>query len=153
DPITTTDVAAIQILGQAAEYLVWADPDLHLQPRLATSWKPNTDGSVWTFKIRSGVKFNDGTPMTAEDVGATMNRLADPKVGSTALSTFKGVLSKGGANVVDPQTVEFHLDAPNGNFPYLVSQANYGAIILPKNYAGNWQKTFIGTGPWKRERY
>ena len=48
------------------------------QPRLAESWEPNEDGSVWTFKIRQGVKFHDGTPLTAEDVAATFNRLADP---------------------------------------------------------------------------
>ena len=66
-------------------------------PRLAESWKPNEDGSQWTFKIRQGVKFHDGKPMTAEDVAATFNLHADPDNGSNALSAFTGVLSKGGA--------------------------------------------------------
>jgi peptide/nickel transport system substrate-binding protein len=153
DPIKIADEGGLGVLGQAGDYLTWSDNNLHLQPRLAESWKPNGDGSVWTFKIRSGVKFNDGSPMTADDVAATMNRLADTKVGSNSLSTFNGVLSKGGAKAVDPTTVEFRLDAPNGSFPYLVSSDNYNAIILPKNYDGNWQKTFIGTGPWKLERF
>ena len=153
DPIKIADEGGLGILGQAGDYLTWSDNNLHLQPRLAESWKPNGDGSVWTFKIRSGVKFNDGSPMTADDVAATMNRLADTKVGSNSLSTFNGVLSKGGAKAVDPTTVEFRLDAPNGSFPYLVSSDNYNAIILPKSYDGNWQKTFIGTGPWKLERF
>jgi peptide/nickel transport system substrate-binding protein len=153
DPIKIADEGGLGVLGQAGDYLTWSDNNLHLQPRLAESWKPNGDGSVWTFKIRQGVKFNDGTPMTADDVAATMNRLADPKVGSNSLSTFNGALSKGGAKAVDPQTVEFHLDAPNGSFPYLVSSDNYNAIILPKDYSGNWQKTFIGTGPWKLEKF
>jgi peptide/nickel transport system substrate-binding protein len=153
DPIKIADEGGLGVLGQAGDYLTWSDNNLHLQPRLAESWKPNADGSVWTFKIREGVKFNDGTPMTADDVAATMNRLADPKVGSNSLSTFNGALSKGGAKAVDPTTVEFHLDAPNGSFPYLVSSDNYNAIILPKDYSGNWQKTFIGTGPWKLEKF
>jgi len=153
DPIKIADEGGLGVLGQAGDYLTWSDNNLHLQPRLAESWKPNADGTVWTFKIRSGVKFNDGTPMTADDVAATMNRLADPKVGSNSLSTFNGVLSKGGAKAVDPTTVEFTLDGPNGSFPYLVSSDNYNAIILPKNYDGNWDKTFIGTGPWKLQKY
>jgi peptide/nickel transport system substrate-binding protein len=49
--------------------------------------------------------------------------------------------------------VEFQLDAPNGNFPYLTSSDNYNTIILPKDYDGDWEKTFIGTGPWKLDRF
>src|ERR687894_482115 len=80
-------------------------------------------------------------------------RLADPDNGSNALSAFTGVLSKGGAKAVDASTVEFQLDAPNGNFPFLTSSDNYNTIILPKDYDGDWEKTFIGTGPWKLDRF
>ena len=66
---------------------------------------------------------------------------------------FTGVLSKGNAKAVDDSTVEFELDAQNGNFPYLVSSDNYNAIILPESYEGDWEKTFIGTGPWKLEEF
>ena len=52
------------------------------------------------------------------------------------------------------QTVAFHLEAPNGNFPYLVSSDNYNAIIVPKGTDfAKWQKTFIGTGPFKLQSY
>ena len=74
-------------------------------PRLAESWEPNADGSQWTFKIRQGVKFQNGDPMTAEDVAATFNLHADPDNGSNALSALTGVLSKGGAQAVDDTTV------------------------------------------------
>ena len=59
----------------------WSRSDIQLNavPRLAESWTPNGDASVWTFKIRQGVKFHDGKPMDAEDVVATINRLADPE--------------------------------------------------------------------------
>lgn len=151
DPILTNDLGRLTILGQCGEYLSFSDKDLHLRPVLATSWSPNADGSEWTFKIRQGVKYNDGsTTMTADDVVATFNRLADSSIkGNNALSNFAGVLSKGNVTKVDSSTVKFHLDAPNGNFPYLVSSDNYNAIILPANYSGNWEQTFIGTGPFK----
>ena len=138
------------MLGQSGEYLIWSDRDLKALPRLAESWSPSEGGRVWRFKIRQGVTFHDGTPMDAEDVASTFNRLADPDAGSNALSVFNGVLSKGNTKAVDGTTVEFQLDAPNGNFPFLVSSDNYNAIILPKTYDGDWEKTFIGTGPWKR---
>src|SRR5215470_7816852 len=154
DPILTEDLGRLTILGLAGEYLAFSDKDLKLRPVLAESWTPNADGSAWTFKIRQGVKFNDGTPMTVDDVVATFNRLADPTIkGNNALSNFSGVLSRGGVTKVDSSTVKFQLDGPNGNFPYLVSSDNYNAIILPASYSGNWDKTFIGTGPWKLKSY
>jgi peptide/nickel transport system substrate-binding protein len=153
DPIKVADEGGLGVMSQTGEFLAWSDGKLQLQPRLATSWKPNADGSVWTFKIRDGVKFHDGTPMTAEDVASSINALSDPKNGSNALSTFAGVLSKDSAKATDPSTVQFELDAPNGNFPYLLSSDNYNALIVPKDLKGSWEKTFPGTGPWKLERY
>ena len=108
---------------------------------------------MWTFKIRQGVTFSDGTPMTAKDVAATINRLADPANKSNALSVFKGVLEAGAAKAVDDATVEFALVAANGNFPYLISSDNYNAIILPEAYAGDFETTFLGTGPWMLEKF
>jgi peptide/nickel transport system substrate-binding protein len=154
DPLKVADEGGLGIMSQTGEFLAFSDDKLKLQPRLAESWKPSEDGSVWTFKIRQGVKFHDGTPMTARDVAASINELSDPKNGSNALSTFDGVLSKGSAKAVDDSTVRFELDAPNGNFPYLVSSDNYNAIIVPKDVSpSKWEKTFPGTGPWKLERY
>ena len=153
DPITVGDTGGICMLSQVGEYLAVSDPNLTLYPVLAESWRPNDDGSVWTFKIRNGVKFHNGQTLTAADVVATIDRLADPANGSVALSAFSGALSKGGAKAIDDETVEFHLDAPNGNFPYLVSSDNYNAVILPANYEGGFEKGFIGTGPFKLEKF
>jgi peptide/nickel transport system substrate-binding protein len=153
DPVTVADNGGLMMLMQAGEFLSVSGPDLRLKPVLAESWKPNQDGTVWTFKIRQGVKFHNGKTMTAEDVVATIDRLADPKNASNALSAFKGTLSKGGTRKVDDYTVEFHLDAPNGNFPYIVSSDNYNAIIIPADYAGDFEKNFIGTGPFRIEKY
>jgi peptide/nickel transport system substrate-binding protein len=153
DPIKVADEGGLGVMSQSGEFLAWSDSKLQLQPRLAESWKPNADGSVWTFKIRQGVKFHDGTPMTADDVAASINALSDPKNGSNALSTFAGVLSKDSAKATDASTVQFELDGPNGNFPYMLGSDNYNALIVPKDLKGSWEKTFPGTGPWKMEKY
>src|SRR5215471_8037503 len=153
DPVTVDDQGGLMMLHQTGEFLSISGPDLKLTPHLAESWSPNKDGTVWTFKIRSGVKFHNGKTMGADDVVATIERLADPKNSSNALSAFKGTLSSGGTKKVDDLTVEFHLDAPNGNFPYLVSSDNYNAIIIPADYAGDFEKTFVGTGPFKLDKF
>ena len=151
DPLLIGEEGGLAVMGQSAEYLAWSDSDLMLQPRIAESWAPNDDGSVWTFAIRQGVTFHDGTPLTAEDVVATIDfHLANE---SNALSALAGVLSAGNTKLVDDATVEFTLDAPNGNFPYLVSSDNYNLVILPKTFTGPWESSFIGTGPWKLEAY
>src|SRR5271168_3745391 len=67
NPVTVADTGGICMLSQVAEYLAISNPDLTLRPVLAESWRPNDDGSVWTFKIRKGVKFHDGQTMTATD--------------------------------------------------------------------------------------
>jgi peptide/nickel transport system substrate-binding protein len=153
DPLTVGDTGGVCLLSQCGEYLAVSDADLHLKPQLAIGWRPNEDGSVWTFQIRAGVEFHDGRALTAHDVAATMNRLADPANGSIALSAFAGTLSKGAARALDAGTVEFRLDAPNGTFPYLVSSDNYNAIILPADYDGGFERDFNGTGPFRLERY
>jgi peptide/nickel transport system substrate-binding protein len=153
DPMTVADASGSAMLQQTGEFLVMDNAYLRLKPALATSWKPNADATVWTFKLRKGVKFHNGHALVADDVVATMDRLADPKLASNALSVFQGVLSKGNTKKVDDYTVEFHLDAPNGNFPYYVSSDNYNAIILPADYQGGYEKDFNGTGPFKLEKY
>ncbi len=85
DPIKVNNQGALGTLGQSGEYLIFSDSQLKPVPRLAESWEPNKDGSQWTFKIRQGVKFQDGKPMTAEDVAATFNLQADPDNGSNAV--------------------------------------------------------------------
>jgi peptide/nickel transport system substrate-binding protein len=154
DPLTVADPAGLALVAQTGEFLIDDEGEENaLKPALALSWQANAKGDIWTFKLRSNVKFHDGQPLTAKDVVATFDRLADPASGSAALSMLKGVLSKGGARAVDNTTVAFHLDAPNGNFPYYVSSDNYNAVILPSGYTGGYEATFIGTGPFKLERY
>src|SRR5581483_3889567 len=155
NPLTVSDAGGLLMLNQTGEFLVFdSNIKLALQPMLALSWSPNKDASVWTFKLRPGVKFHNGQAMTSADVVYTFQQLSDPKNASNALSALGGVLTPKGVKAVDPMTVEFTLEGPNGNFPYLVSSDNYNAIIVPKGTDfSKWQSTFIGTGPFKYQSY
>ncbi len=153
DPLTVSESGGALMLCQTGEFLVFNGADQVLRPMLALSWSPNRDASVWRFTLRPGVRFHDASLFTAADVVATMDRLADPKLGSNALSVLRGVLSAGGTRRIDDLTVEFQLDAPNGNFPYAVSSDNYNAIMLPAAYRGAFEQNFIGTGPFRLDRY
>src|SRR6266699_5276374 len=154
NPVTVADQGGLDMLAQTGEYLCLSTQTLTLQPVLATSWTPNSKSDVWTFKIRQGVKFHNGAPLTADDVVYTYKLQTDPKSSSNALSAFGGGLTPDGVVKVDSSTVAFHLTAPNGNFPYLTSSDNYNMIIIPNNYdPAKWQSTFVGTGPFVLKSY
>jgi len=134
NPVTVADQGGLDMLAQTGEYLCLSDQTLTLKPVLATSWTSNATADVWTFKIRQGVKFHDGSPLTADDVVYTYKLQTNPAGKSAALSNFGGALSPSGVVKVDDYTVAFHLNAPDGNFPYATSSDNYNMIILPNNY-------------------
>jgi len=149
DPVFLFDQGSIFTAQLAGESLCKRMADTSLQPRLATSWRQVGSAKEWEFKIRQGVTWHDGKPLTVDDVVATMKMLTDPKVGSSALSAFNGVLSPDGVSKVDAQTVRFSLDRAYVDFPYTVSDDNYNSIILPVGYKkGDFAKGGIGTGPF-----
>jgi peptide/nickel transport system substrate-binding protein len=154
NPVIVKDEGGAGLIGSTGEFLSFSNEKLELEPRLAESWSPNADGTEWTFKIRQGVKFHSGATLTANDVKTTFETLVDPANSSNALSALGGVLSPGNTEAPDDATVVFRLDAPNGNFPTLVSSANYNAIIIPAALdPTDWGKTFDGTGPFKLEKF
>ncbi|HZR52845.1 MAG TPA: ABC transporter substrate-binding protein [Streptosporangiaceae bacterium] len=154
NPVTVADQGGLDMLAQTGEYLCLSSQTLQLQPVLAESWSANSTADVWTFKIRQGVKFHNGAPLTADDVVYTYQLHTNTKNGSNALSVLGGVLEPSGVVKVDDHTVAFHLTAPNGNFPYLTSSDNYNMIILPAGSdPAKWQSTFIGTGPFVLDSY
>ncbi len=155
NPLTVSDSGGLAMLNQTGEFLAFDNNlKLMLEPMLALSWSPNSDGTIWTFKLRPGVTFHNGQTMTADDVVYTFQELSNPKNASNALSALGGVLTPSGVQKVDAMTVAFHLEAANGNFPYLVSSDNYNAIIVPNGTDfTKWQSTFIGTGAFKLKGY
>ena len=154
NPLTIADEGGLELLGNVGEFLILADQNLNYQPWLATSWKPNAKATVWTFKIRQGVKFNNGNLMTVDDVVYSFKSQCDPTSGSTALSVFSGTLVPDGIVKVDDGTVAFHLEAPDAGFPDAVSCDNYTMVIVPNGYDyANYEKDFIGTGHFMMSSY
>ena len=154
EPTTMYDTGSIATAQMVAEYLIWVNNDLSLRPVLAEHWSPDSSAKVWTFNLRQGVTFQDGTPFSADDVVSTMNILLNPKTVSAALSAFQGILSQGGVQKVDANTVAFHLDQAFADFPYFVASTNYDCLILPKGYkVGTWQKNPVGTGAFKMTQF
>lgn len=154
EPHTFADQGALETGSIAGEHLIRSAANLKLVPELAISWTPNGDASVWTVKLRSGVKFQTGQPMTADDIVATYERLVSKTSGSQAQSAFKGVLSPGGTTKVDDLTLKFQLDAPTASFPYLLSSTTYQSIMLPANYQlGTFTTKPQTTGAFKLVSY
>jgi peptide/nickel transport system substrate-binding protein len=155
NPITIADQGGLELIGNVGEFLVYTDPvTLSYKPWLATSWSPNADASVWTFKIRQGVKFNDGTPMTVDDVVYSFKTQTNPKGSGNALSVFGGTLTPDGVEKVDNTTVAFHLKNPDAGWPDAVSENNYNMIIVPNNFDySKYQTKWPGTGRFMKSSY
>ena len=147
DPVKMAELGSYTIVTVAFEYLCGPGEGAELGPMLAESWKPNADGSVWTFTLRKNVKWHDGTPFTADDVVASMDRLAG--------SNLKAYIVAGATKAVDPTTVEVTLNSPDGQFPYQVSIWNPQSVITPKSFvAGSTlDQAKTGTGAFKLEKY
>lgn len=120
--------------------------DGEMNPRLAESWTFSPDLTEWTFKLRKGVKFHDGSPFTADDVVFTINRIqADPK---TPVRTFLRLVK--GVEKVDDHTVRFTLIQPYGIFHRQISYVN----IMSKTYFDKvgddgYATKPVGSGPYK----
>ena len=154
-PFSTNDAGSLQILANAGEYLSWSNNRNELSPRVAESWKASAGGKVWTFKIRQGITFHDGSALTADDVVWTFKSHLDPANKSNAAGKFKGMLNPEGVQKVDKNTVKFELLAGVGSFPFLMSSTSYGLLIIKNGESGGptWETKMNGCGPYILESY
>lgn len=105
---------------QICDSLVTYDKNWNIVPALATSWKA-VNPTTYEFTLRTGVKFQDGTPVTADDVKATMDRILDPAFKSPVAVDFSEIVKS--TEAVNPTTVRFTLKLPYAGFlgllPYI----------------------------------
>ena len=127
-------------------------PDMTVEPDLAISWEPNETSTEWIFKLRPGVTFHDGSPLTSEDVVATINAILDPKTaspGRTNVGPIKEVAA------VDPLTVKFTLSGAYADLPVVLTYLN--ARIVPAKVVASDLASLStmanGTGPFKLVSY
>ena len=146
DPVNMLDLGTYSVVSQSFEYLVGVGPDGNIAPTaLSTGWTPNETGDVWTFDLRPGVTWQNGSEFTSADVAATMDRLVE--VGNAGLD---GVIGAGAVDASDPTKAVFTLIEANGNFPVLVSLFNAQALITPTDFANGdtLDARPDGTGAW-----
>ena len=116
-----------------------------LKPWLATSYTKSKDGKTYTFKLRKGVKFSNGKPMTAADVKFSID---DARVQAKGWGYLDAAIKS--IDAPDPSTVVFHLKFPWA--PFVADIALFANGIIPKDFAGESRKAFykhpVGTGPF-----
>ena len=126
----------------------WNPETAEFEPKLAESLEPNEDNTVWTLKLRDGVTFSNGDPLTADDVKFTVDLHKDPSTASTAKTDVDEIET---VRVVDPLTVEFVLGEPWAGFPFALTRSA-GEVIPEAAYtemgADEWAENPIGAGAY-----
>jgi peptide/nickel transport system substrate-binding protein len=151
DPAFSTSDPDATRINLVYERLVVLDESFSPVPLLAESWETNEKGDVWTFHLRQGVTFHDGSAFTADDVVYTYKRLLDEATGSPATSQLTA-LKADGIEAVDPATVRFTLPSPIVDLPSLI--ANRFTYIVKAGTPSETLRTGgAGTGPFKVETF
>ncbi|KHF41617.1 glutathione ABC transporter substrate-binding protein [Halalkalibacter okhensis] len=151
DPHLGADIPSANVYhGKIYETLVTQDQDMEIQPGLAEEWE-RVDDYTWTFKLREGVTFHDGTDFNAEAVSATIERVLDPEVASTRASLFEMITE---IEVISDYEIKLVTEYPFS--PLLSNLAHYsGGIISPATIEADYDGSSslgenpVGTGPLK----
>ncbi len=158
DPVRVTDSESIEVGTLLFEGLVrWKAGSTDVEPNLATSWEASRDGKRWTFHLRTGIRFHDGTALDAAAVAFSFERLLDPQHPSflgdaggywrTLLKDVTRVIA------VDPKTVVIEVARPYA--PLLGDLAMY-PIVSPAavtRWGNDFQRHPVGTGPFAFETW
>jgi peptide/nickel transport system substrate-binding protein/oligopeptide transport system substrate-binding protein len=158
DPAMSTDVPTGRAVGYLFDGLTRFDPEAKVEPSLASRWEVTPDGITYTFHLRNGVKFHDGSAFTARNVVHSWERALDPKTKSGAaqfLFPIKGARefnagsapTISGLSVRDDTTLVVTLAEPLAIFIKMLAMPV--ASVVPDHPAANFGEHPIGTGPWK----
>ncbi len=152
-------------LGAIFSGLLRLDTDLQVEPDLAAGWQISDDGSIYTFYLRPEATFQDGRPITAEDVIFSWERATTPEMASDTAETYLGdvvgVADKlagradqiSGLRAIDDHTLEVRIDGPK---TYFLSKLTYPvAYVVDRHNVGQaeWQHQPNGSGPFTLETW
>ncbi|HEY6101931.1 MAG TPA: ABC transporter substrate-binding protein [bacterium] len=153
--VTTTTFTRVGRIGlHIIDPLVWSSGPGQYAPGLARSWTVSPDATVYTFRLRDDVKFHDGTPLTAEAVKVTFDRIVDPATRAQTAFSFIGPYDR--SEVLDTYTVRVRFKSPNASFLNGASSPYLG-IISPaavRKYGQDFGRVvFVGSGPFMLQSY
>lgn len=149
DPQKSATAVVNQVLRYAGDTLITKDLEGRYTPGLALSWTPSEDDLRWTFVLREGVRFHDGSPLDAEAVRASFLRAKDPATQSNVAAALLRPVQD--VVVVDERTVEFVLEAP---YYLLIENLTQMALTVVNAQAAaamgaDFNRAPVLTGPWK----
>ena len=143
------DTAALTAASAIFDTLTYLDDKGVPQPKLALSWTHSDDFKTWTFKLRPGVKFHDGTPFNAEAYKANFDRQKDPANKCRCAFYIAGIKE---VQAPDELTLVYNLADPSVNYPTLVSYSNQNAAVHSptawKTRGDDYNRNPVGTGPY-----
>ncbi|HEX6548362.1 MAG TPA: ABC transporter substrate-binding protein [Candidatus Dormibacteraeota bacterium] len=156
DPLASTQLVERTVMYQTYESLVTVDPQLNIKPGLATSWTASSDGTTYTFQLKTGVKFHDGTDFNADAVKFNLDRIlkAASSPRKSELANLQSVDTQGASTVV------LHLKKPDSTLlAQLVDRA--GMMLSPaavQKLGADLGRNPVGAGSgpfkfveWKRD--
>lgn len=165
DPHRAIAAPSIIVLNDVFEGLMTLDAGGRPVPGAAESFSVSDDGRLYRFRLRQGLHWSDGTPLTAADFLYSFRRLADPRTGSTSLASFVDLLENGravlagalpperlGVAVPDPRTIELRLTAAAPYFPSVVALPAFAPVprhVIARHGDG-WTRPgrFVSNGPF-----
>ncbi|MFZ3579318.1 ABC transporter substrate-binding protein [Virgibacillus sp. DJP39] len=161
DPSKVTDGESIYVTNQIYDGLVrYKEENTEVRPALATEWKPSEDGMTWTFTLREGVKFHDGTDFTAEDVVFNFERWTTSGefiyygyMFGASEDDLGGIIES--VEATGDYEVKFTLSEPNAPFLQTLAMPPF-AIASPdaiEKQGENYFKNPVGTGPFVFEEW
>ena len=149
DPHVSAYAVATRVIKGLFETLVYQGEDNKIEPWLATEWEVSEDQKSYTFKLREGVKFHDGTDFNAEVVKYNFDRVFDPATKALFAASYMEMLES--VEVVDEYTVKFILSNPSATFITLLAHSNFS--IVSQEAAEQTGDQFglhpVGTGPFQ----
>jgi peptide/nickel transport system substrate-binding protein len=156
DPHQEQTFATIQPVAPLYSTLLQFDP--YSYPNIigdvASEWKISPDGLLYTFKLRSGIRFHDGSPLTSADVKASYDKILFPPEGVRSIRKhhYSAVAS---VEAPDPSTVTFKLKFPSASL--LANLASPMNVIFPKKYLDRdpnyFKSNVVGSGPFRFKSY